>query len=263
MKQKYNFLPRRLTKKEIALAPANWIRVLSGYSYRRRRAIWENKPGYNTLLATLMAAIAKKDRHLIDVATELTKENVPKHIFMSLVGSALCELGQKDDGLAMLRESVKWDSSPTLLLGLASETDDSGEEENLAKKVLNENPKDCDALRHLAYAHYVKGEREEAEHLIDKVLSIEPSNIYALENKASSCFNRGEYHKALDYLLKIDLKPTPVSLQLKVCHCYYLLGMTSKAKRIAKKIEDKIPRAYDIEGGIESAQELLTEILNS
>lgn len=93
MKQQYDFLPRRLSKEEIALAPANWVRVLSHYSYRRRRALWEKKPGYHTLLAPGMAAIAKKNRDLIDIAAKLTRDNVPRYIHLSLVSSALRSLG--------------------------------------------------------------------------------------------------------------------------------------------------------------------------
>jgi tetratricopeptide (TPR) repeat protein len=263
MKQEYDFLPRRLTKEEIALAPTNWVRVLSHYSYYRRRALWGEKPGYYALLAGVMAGIAKKDRHLIDVASALTKDNLPRYVHLSLVGSALGCLGAKKEGLRMAREAVKLDQSPSTLLALAADTDDLDETESLAQRVLSQNPDDCDALRHLAYAKYIKGEREEAECLIDKVLSTDPNNIYALENKASSCFNRGEYLKALDYLLKISLKPPPVSLQLKVCHCYYLLGKARKAKRIAKQMQDKISRAYDLGIEIEDAHKLLTEILNS
>jgi len=78
MKQALYFLPRKLNKEEIALAPTNWVQALTHYRYRRRRAIREIKPGYNTLLASAMAAIAKKDRNLIDIAKELTKIIFPK-----------------------------------------------------------------------------------------------------------------------------------------------------------------------------------------
>jgi tetratricopeptide (TPR) repeat protein len=263
MNQKYDFLPRRLSKEEIALAPANWVRVLSHYSYRRRRALWEKKPGYHTLLAAGMAAIAKKDRGLIDIAAKLTTDNVPRYIHLSLVSSALRSLGEKNEGLKMIREAVKLDRSPSTLLSLAADTDDLDEKESLAKEVLNNNPKDSEALRHLAYSKYFGGDPEEAERLIDQVLHNEPANIYALEFKGNVYFDKEEYAKALEQYLQIKIRPTPVSLQLKICHCYYLLGMDSKAKKIAKKIRDKITRACDIEGGIAHAQELLAEILSS
>jgi len=262
MKQKYDFLPRRLTKEEIALAPVNWIRVLSNYSSHRKKAIKETKPGFNTLLATLMAAITKKDRHLIDVATELTKENVPRDIYLSLVSTVLCDLGLKEESLAMFREAVKLNPSHTMLLSLAADTDDLDEKESLAKKVLDENPKDSDALRHLAYAKYFKGEHEEAKHLIDEILLNDPGNIYAREVKGNVYFDRKEYSKALEQYLKIDLRPMPVSLQFKICHCYYLLGMLRKAKKIAKKIQGKISLAYELEMKIEDANKLLADVLN-
>lgn len=265
MKQKYDFLPRRLTKEEIALAPGNWVRVLSHYPYRRRRALWEAKPGYHTLLAAVMAAVAKRDRHLIDIATELTKENVPRHIHLSLVSSALRCFGEKEKALEMVREAAKLDTSASTLLGLATDTDDLDEKESLAKKVLNENPKDSEALRQLAYAKYFKGEREEAERLIEEILLNEPDNIYAREFKGNIYFDKEEYQKALEQYLqvKVKVKPTPVSLQLKICHCYYLVGKVSKAKRIAKNIEDKIACVCDLELKLDRAQEILTEILNS
>ncbi len=41
------------------------------------------------------------------------------------------------------------------------------------------------------------------------------------------------------------------------------LGNHRKAKKIAKKISDQIASAYDIECGLERAQEILGEILNT
>jgi tetratricopeptide (TPR) repeat protein len=263
MKQRYGFLPRRFKREEVALAPIGWIRTLSDYSGFRKRALREHKPGFNTLIAILSTAIVRQDKNLVDVAVELTKENVPRHVYLSLAGATLCDLGSKDEGLAMLRDAVKAKSSDASLSGLAAETTDLGEKEHLSKRVLNENPEDCDALRHLAYAKYFKDEIEEAEHLLNKVLQIDAGNIYALECKGNIHFDKEEYQKALEQYLQVKLKPTPISLQLKICHCYYLLGMVNKAKRIAKKIEDKISRAYDLDGGVQAAQKLLTEILNS
>ena len=77
MKQKYKFLPRRLKKEDIASAPIGWRNSLSDYQYFRKRAIKELEPGHSTLVAILMVAIAKHDRHLVDTAIELTKDNVP------------------------------------------------------------------------------------------------------------------------------------------------------------------------------------------
>jgi len=265
MKQKIDFLPRRLTKEEIALVPSNWVRVLSHYRYRRRRALWENKPGYNTLLAAAMAAIAKKDRSLIDTAKKLTKDNIPRHIYLSLISSTLRCFDEKEESLKMIREAVELDPSHSTLLLLAADTDDLDEKETLAKRVLAENPNDSDALRHLAYAKYFKSEPEEAERLVDRILLNEPDNIYALELKGNIYLDKKEYPKALQQYLQVKkrVKLIPVSLQFKICHCYYLVGNFHKAKKIAKSIKDKIALAYDIECSIERASELLTEILNS
>lgn len=263
MKQIYNILPRRITKEEIALAPMDWAKSLSNYANHRRKAIREVKPAFNTLVVMVLAAIAKRDRHFIDIAIELTKENVPKYVYLAMVGTALCGLGAKSQGLVMLREAVEIDSLPSILLNLASAIDDMDEKEKLARKVLDENPKDCDALRHLAYAKYSKGECEESEHLVDRILLNEPDNIFARELKGHIYLDRREYKKALKQFLRIKMKPAPVSLQLKICHCYYSIGKIRKAKKIAKNIKDKITRAYDIECGVERAQEILTEILNS
>jgi tetratricopeptide (TPR) repeat protein len=267
MRQNHDFLPRKLTKEEIALAPSDWNKVLKKYRIKRLKAIWleDKRPGYNTLLAAVMVAIAKKDRHLIDIASQLTKGNMPEHIYLSLLGIALGCFGEKEESLKLMREAVKLNTSHSTLLSLAADTDDLDEKENLARQVLKENPKDSDALRHLAYAKYFKGARQEAERLIDEILSNEPDNIYALEHKGNIYFDKKEYDKALEQYLKIGLKPIPISLQLQICHCYYLLGELRKAKKIARKIQNKVPLAYDydIEMGIEKANELLVEILNS
>lgn len=263
MAQKYDFLPRRLTREEIALAPVGWRRTLSNYSTFRKNALKEPKAGFYTLAAVLSTALVRHDKHLVDVAVELTKENIPAHLYLSFAGSALCNLGSKNEGLAMLREAVKSESSHSLLLALAAETSDLEEKEHLSRKVLNENSQDCDALRGLAYAKYFQGQVQEAENLLDRILRIDPNDIYALEFKGNVYFDKEEWPLALEQYLKIKIKPTPISLQLKICHCYHLLGMSRKAKRIAKKIKDKIIRAYDIDGGVERAQELLAEILAS
>jgi len=263
MKQNYNFLPRWLTKQEIALAPTSWIRVLSKYTTRRRKALWETKPGYNTLLASIMAAIAKKDRHLIDLAAELTKDNMPKYIYLSLISSALTCFGERDEGLAMLREAANLEPTDGPVLSLAAETDDLVEKENLAKRVLDKNPHNLEALRHLAYAKYFKGETKEARRIIDEILLKEPDNYLAREYKANIHFDNEEYNNALEQYLKIKLKPIPISLQLKICHCYYLLGRIKKAKRIARKIQGQVSLAYELEMKIEDANKLLAEILSS
>ena len=262
MKQKYNFLPRRLTKEEVALAPMGWRKTISKYPTYRKKAMKEDKPGFNTLAATLLAAIVKNDKHLLDIASEMTNKDIPRHIYLSLVGSTLCDFGSRDDGMSMLREAAKLHPSHSILLSLASETDDLEEKESLSKNILNENPEDSDALRHLAYAKSAQGKHGEAEILIDRILNNEPDNVFALEYKGNIYFfGTKEYSKALEKYLKIDLKPKPISLQFKICRCYHLLDMLSKAKKIAKKIQGKLSLTYDLD--IESANQLLTEILNS
>ena len=261
MKRKYDFLPRKLTKEEIALAPSPWVRLLSHYPTYRKKALKEIEPGYFTLLAAILAAIAKHDRSLIDVATELTKDNVPEHMYLSLVGSALSDFGEKDKSLNMLRKSVELQPSNSALSVLASEIDDLDEKASLAQKILEDNPKDNDALRHLAYAKYFKDNRIEAERMIDEILSDEPNHLDALEYKGNIYFDKEDYNKALEQYLKIKVRPTPISLQFKICHCYYLCGMISKAKKIAKKIQYKISLALDLEMDIESANKLIAEIL--
>jgi len=263
LKQKCAFLPRRLTKEEVALAPMGWLKTISNYTSYRSKAIQETKPGYYTLLSIILAAIARHDGSVIDTATELTRENMPQHMFLTLVGAALCCFGSKEEGLSMLREAVKLNPSHSLLLVYASETDDIEEKENLSNKVLNENPEDNDALRHLAYTKSVQGKHGEAEILIDRILNNEPDNVFALEYKGNIYFEKKEYNKTLEYYLKINLKPTPISLNFKICRCYYLIGKLRKAKKIAKKIQPKLSLAYDLEIDIGNANKLLTEILNS
>ncbi|HBG26653.1 MAG: hypothetical protein A2Y10_18360 [Planctomycetes bacterium GWF2_41_51] len=265
MKQKFNFLPRKLMKEEIALAPSEWIKQLRSYRIRRLKAIWlENEsPSYYTLLATILAAIAKKNRHLIDIASRLTKGNMPEYIYLSLLGIALDFFGEKEESLKLIHEAVKLNPSHSNLMSLAAATDNLDEKEELAKKVLNENPKDSDARRHLAYAKYFKGERREAERLIDEILLNEPNNNYALEFKGNIYYDKKEYDKTLEWYLKVRLKPKPISLQFKICHFYYLAGNGRKAKKIAKKIKDKIFLVSDLEMNLDKAKELLTEIVNS
>ena len=265
MKPKYDFLPRRFTKEEIALSPIAWRKSISDYSNFRKKALKESRPGTYTLLVTLLTAIVKRDRDLIDVAARLTKDNIPKHFYLYLISSALRCFGEKDEGMSMLTEAVKVDPSHSMTISLATNIDNLDEKERLAEEFLSTNPEESEAVRQLAYAKYFKGEKEEAEELINRILQKDPNNIYALEFKGNVCFDRNEYQKALEQYLQIkrSMKPTPVSLAFKICNCYYLVGKVSKAKKIAKKIKDKITLAYDIECGLEKAQQILTDILNT
>lgn len=263
MIKKYDFLPYKFRKEEVALAPISWRKTMLDYSNFRKKAFKEEKPGTYVFLATLLAAIVKHDRHLVNTAIELTKDNVPKYFYLSLAGTALHDFGLKQEGLSMIREAVKQNPKHSILMNLAAATSDLDEKEELAKKVLTENPKDSDAAHHLAYAKYFKGERKEAESLFDEILLNEPQNIYALESKGNIYFDRKEYDKALQQYLKIRLKPVPIQLQFKICHCYYLLRKIIKAKKIAKRLKDKLHLVYDLEMKVENANELLAEILKT
>ena len=173
------------------------------------------------------------------------------------------DFGEKDEGLAMLREAVELKPEEVTISVLAAQTDNIEEKEKLAKKVLAENPQHVEALRNLAHAKYFQNEYEEAECIIDKILLKEPNNYLVIEFKGHIYFDRKEYDNALSQYLKIKLNPKPFSLQLRICHCYYLLGMISKAKKIAKKIQGKFDRVYNPGKDVESINELLSEILNS
>jgi len=263
MKRKIDFLPRRLEKEDIALAPTYWGRLLSKYRYYRNRAIKESEPGYATFIAILMTAIAKHDRYLIDTAIEITKDNVPRETHLAIAGSALCDFGEKEKGLSMLREATRLKPSHANILAMVANTDDSEEAEDLVNKVLNEDPQNTEALRLLAYAKYYGGEPEEAEKIFDEILLKEPDNNFAVEFKGNIYFDKEEYDNALSQYLKIKLKPRPISLQLKISHCYYLLGNLKKAKKIAKKIQGKISKIYKTDEYLENSDEILSEILNS
>jgi len=265
LKQEYDLLPQKFNRADIASLPIGWVRAASDYRYLRQRAMGEYKPGFYTFVAMLLAALVKHDKHLVDVAVELTKDNVPTHEYLSLAGTALCDLGFQDEGLAMLRAAVESDASTSSVATLAAYTHDIEEKEDLSTKVLSEDPDDSDALRGFAYAKRCKGELEETERIQNRIMEVEPNNVFALELKGDVCFYRGEYRKALVLYRKIKVKPVPVSLQFKICRCYYSLGIMNKARRIARKIEDRIASAYDveIEGGIEGARDLLAEILSS
>jgi tetratricopeptide (TPR) repeat protein len=257
-------LPRRFTRDEIALVPFSWTRIISDYPMFRKRAFNEVKPDFCTLVAMISVAIVRNDRGIIDFAVALTKANVPEHVCLSIAGSALSALGFEDEGIIMQRDAVKLrPSDVSVLLGLAAETNDLDEKEDLAKRVLSGNPQDNDALRHLAYAKYFKGNVEEAKQLLDKILLTEANNVHALVQKGNIYyFNEHEYRKALEAYLKIKLKPVPVSLLFKICHCYYMLGKIRKAKRIARKVKDKVVLNLELKPRIEEVNKILDEILS-
>lgn len=263
LKHKHIFLPRRISRTEKSLLPSNWTRIIANYSQYRKKAIKEAVPGDYTFLAGLLVAMVKRDRQLVNTVVSLVKDNVPEHFSLSLAGGALCDLDFKEEGLAMLRKAVEIKPKHSYILSLASETNDLDEKMSLAEKVLSDNPSDCDALRHLAFAKYFKGEIEEAERITDDILMNDPTNVYALEAKGNMCFIQEKYKDALDEILKIKLKPLPVSLSLKIFHCHYLLGSTRKAKKIAKKLRGKVNLACDIDPMNRPAIELIAKVLES
>ena len=265
LKQEYDLLPEKLKKEQIASLPLTRIRPASDYQLFRNSAIGEPKPGFYTLVAMLLVALVKHDKHLADLAGELTRDNVPEDEYLYLIGSSLCYLGFQEEGYAMLRKVVELDPSASSVAMLACYAQDIEEKRSLANKVLTKDPDNSSALLTLADAKYHGNETEEAEHILNKILEIDSDAFYALEMKGNICFDRGEYREAFAFYRTIKVRPLPVSLQFQICRCYYCLGMTKKAKRIARKIENHIKSAYeiDIEGGIEAAQALLNEILSS
>ena len=263
MKQKYYYLPRRFKKDEIILAPIDWAGLLSNYSWFRRKALKETKPGYYSLIANVLTGIVKQDKHLIDIAVELTKETIPKKVYLPVVGSALCTLGLVDEGIAMLREAVKLEPAHSTLLLLAAEVKDLEQKEALCRRVLSEDPQDIDAMRHLAYAKYFKGEPEEAGRLIDKILKAEADNVFAREFKGNISFDKKDYKDALKQYQRIQLNPMPILLQLRICCCYHFLGMKSKAKKIAKKLKSKVASLHDSRQETKIVNEYLSKIMNA
>lgn len=260
-----NELPKQFSKKELELIPPHWRVLLVKYKYSRKKALKEEKPAFCTFITMLMAAIVTGNIKLVDKAIKLTEDNIPKNLFLFFVGSILCDFGQKEDGLAFLRDLVELDPSSRYILALATDTEDMDEKENLAKKVLEENPKNYEALRHLAHAKYFKGEKEEAVHIIDELLSNEPNNMYALEYRGNVYFDEENYDQALQRYLKIKRKYKSVDLKLRICHCYYRLGKIKKAKKIANKFKGKLNSVFNLDLDItrEEAEEILAEVLNA
>lgn len=64
------------------------------------------------------------------------------------------------------------------------------------EQILNEDPKDIDALNRLAYAHLEMGKSQKAHLLYKKVLLIDPYNPIALKNIARVKEFRGTFHKS-------------------------------------------------------------------
>ena len=260
---KNHYLPRRFKKEEIVLAPIDWAGLLSNYSWFRRKALKETKPGYYSLIAIVLTGIVKQDKHLIDIAVELTKETVSKKDYLPVVGSALSTLGLEDEGIAMLREAVKLDPAHSTLLLLAAEVKDLEQKEELSKKVLSENPQDIDAIRHLAYAKYFKGELEEAGRLIDRILEADADNVFALEFKGNISFDKKDYKDALKQYHRIQLKPMPILLQVRICYCFHSLGMNRKAKKMAKKLKSKVASLHESRQEVKIINKYLSDIMNA
>ncbi len=253
-------LPNVIDINDVSLAPIGWVNLLLQYPQFREKADHETKPGYFTLLAFLLVAIARHDKKLVDFAIQSTKKNVPKNQFLSLVGTVLCDIGSKHDGLKMLRDAVNVYPSPSVLAVLAANSSDLNEKENLSKQILKIAPQNCDAIREMAYVKHMKGDTEEAERMLDGLLLREPDNKYVLMVRGNIFYDRRNYLSALEQYQKINIQPVPVLIQMRICCCHYFLGNTSKAVEIARVIKDDISRVYEKGETIQRMSEIIHKL---
>ena len=256
-----DILPKIIKKEDIALAPANWSNALSRYSQYRRKALTEATPGYNTFMAMLLFALVKCDKNLIEKAIGIVGENIPRYVILSLAGCVYCDLGVPDQGLPMQREAASLNPLPSLLLSLAADTDNLDEAEELIQRVLKEDTQNSDALRQLAFVKHARGDTEEALQILNNILLKEPNNKLVLEHKGNMLLDIKEYSKALAVYKKIKIKPKPISLEYRICLCYYRIGKYFKAKSIAKRIKNKVALDLELKPQIDNVNQMLDEIM--
>jgi tetratricopeptide (TPR) repeat protein len=125
-----------------------------------------------------------------------------------VLGAALLRRrGEWEAGLAMMREAVRRaPENPDLLIELVSflsETDASGEAEEILRGMLERRPDHSVALNALGYMFAARGVNlEEAEVLIRRAVELDPENAAILDSMGWLWYKRGELHEAEKWLKK-------------------------------------------------------------
>ncbi|XP_065849922.1 protein SLOW GREEN 1, chloroplastic [Euphorbia lathyris] len=159
-----------------------------------------NPPIYTHRLCHLLRFPGPKQLSISSKLSKSATPDIPASNFLLervLISSVI--------GACIFLASFGWNAKP--ILALPTQASESSENEAIYEKLLEEGPKDVEALKVLIHGKMKKGKNEEALNYVRKLINIEPDEV------------EWRFLEAL---------------------CYEMMGQLSKAKRLYKEIlEDK------------------------
>ncbi len=265
MNQLIKMLPEKLKEEDLLKIPEDWFGIAKS-SYRRYviKAKKEQLPSYNTLMACAIWSLVIRNREFLDKCYNMTKINIPEDISFSISGMALSALGYKEEAMSRIYRAMQLNPCEIYNMALLSEIENLDEKIEFAQKVIDENPQNEDAYRHMAYAYLKKGNSNKALELIKQTLEINKNNCFAREFYGDLFLNKKEYRKALNQYRKAYKGHfMSTALQFRIAQCLYGLGKIRQAKKLINKIKPYLKYSKEFQGNTESIEKLAQKILVS
>ena len=256
MKTMKAYLKSPLIRKRFSLAecrgmPQGWGNVAAeSYQALLKRAEAEEPPGNSTLSVYSINSVYQKDPSIISRGAELVKRNVPQQDLFRVWGTTLCAIGDKTEGLKLLRNAVELERSAKNILALAERIEDLEEKMPLFQEFLRDFPTDVDALRNVATGLMFQGDLDEAESYARKALELSELSVndrLAIGLLAEVLFRKEDFAAALVYYKRLSKKRRHWSMkrhghdvkrvwgQIAVCHHH--LEHPWRAIAAAKKLK--------------------------
>src|SRR5688572_7211908 len=148
---------------------------------------------------------AKEYARAAGFAGDARKQHPNEPVFPRLQGRALFDAGDRSGGIAVLESAVKsFPKDTATMFALADVYSDAGrsmEAERMLRQLLVAEPANANALNYLGYLLAVRGEQlDEAIRLVRRALDAEPDNGAYLDSLGWAHFRRGDLDDAEKYL---------------------------------------------------------------
>jgi tetratricopeptide (TPR) repeat protein len=148
---------------------------------------------------------AKEYARAAGFAGDARKQHPNEPVFPRLQGRALFDAGDRSGGIAVLESAVKsFPKDTATMFALADIYADAGrsnDAERMLRQLLAAEPGNANALNYLGYLLAVRGEQlDEAIRLVRRALDAEPDNGAYLDSLGWAHFRRGDLDDAEKYL---------------------------------------------------------------
>jgi tetratricopeptide (TPR) repeat protein len=154
---------------------------------------------------------AKEYARAAGFAGDARKQHPNEPVFPRLQGRALFDSGDRSGGIAVLESAVKsFPKDTATMFALADIYADAGrspDAERMLRQLLAAEPGNANALNYLGYLLAVRGEQlDEAIRLVRRALDAEPDNGAYLDSLGWAHFRRGDLDDAEKYLVAAAAK---------------------------------------------------------